>query len=442
MLYETAKECLLALAARPNEGFLDVRGRQPVPLQRIFRETCGFSQPRAAGKDTMPGEASATMPGSSKKTSEVSTVETVEAKVPGFSTISETVEPLGPEDRYTEEAERLGVEQYGKALHENIRANRFQCPGPDCGGIRLAFKPRDCFECDGCGEEIPSKEPFWQCPSCERGICPVCTSTSNTDFTVNPQVIEIQSVLGCIGRGELTQAESGLQRLVNSADPDKPKKRSMLKFELGKVKRKMRKLEEAETEFKEARMTIETQRGCEKQAAGILHELAMLKKDQQDLLEAETCLRKSLQMRITANADMHQVVTTMVELGRVLHDKGDGLAAVELAQEVLRCREKVLLDHHGRLQDCLARACHELGKWSAELGNVDIAELHFIESLAMQYSFDYVNDDAFVASTLHELGRIFEVKEKIRAAEMCFTEARQRDAKCDAKDKEPGEQCT
>ena len=420
-MYHKAVDALLALhklAENSSERIVLEDGM----LGRIFREVHERQNASSTGTFYLQGSSSQVH----TRQSETST------NVPNSSSnLHETLPETVLEDSDTEEGEHLRIEQYAKALHGNIRAGQFQCPGPRCGAAKLCKKPCDAFGCDACGNRIPSNISFWQCPRCGRGICPDCTSKS--EVTVSQKLIEIEYVMACRDRGELTKAELGFQRLLDSNSD--PVEEIMLKFELGRVKQKMNKLQEAGTIFLEALATAEAQQDCEKECAAILHELGVLNREKHKLSEAEKCLRKSLNMKIMANAETHQVVATVVELGRVLHEIHGADAAIGFAQEVLglgEYRGKVQLDDRGRRRQCFAKAFHELGKWSQKLGDLDSAEHHFIESLAMEYSFDEGQNDASFAVTLHELGLVFKRKGKNPAAEICLKEAlyRKRKANC------------
>lgn len=252
-------------------------------------------------------------------------------------------------------------------------------------------------------------------------VCSFCT--------VSQKLTETEHVMACTDRGELTKAELGFQQLLDSNSD--PVEEIMLKFELGRVKQKMNKLQEAETIFLEALATAEA-RGCEKECAAILHELGVVQREKKEWSEAEKYLRKSLEMRMVANAETHQIVKTVVELGRVLHETHGGDAALHFVQEVLgNCRMKVL---PARL---LSWTHHEIGRWCYSKGDINSAQSHFVEALSHDYSvcdgtFSDSDRDLSFAYTLHEMGLVAKSSRKVAAAMVCFTEALHRKirAKC------------
>ena len=253
-------------------------------------------------------------------------------------------------------------------------------------------------------------------------VCSFCT--------VSQKLTETEHVMACTDRGELTKAELGFQQLLDSNSD--PVEEIMLKFELGRVKQKMNKLQEAETIFLEALATAEA-RGCEKECAAILHELGVVQREKKEWSEAEKYLRKSVKTKLMANAEMHQVVATIVELGRVLHEIDTTYAALNFTNDVLAQHDwEDQLDAEGRGLQCFAKAFYELGIWKKGLGDLGSAEAYFMASLALEYSFDEGQNDVSFASTLHELGSVWKSKGTRPAAEICLREAlyRKRKANC------------
>ena len=422
----------MAFLTEPIETFtqaLDILKDPRTHLRWIFREVCSREtrglDPGLKGSTSLlrKSETVTDAPGSSGKVSERRS-ETSTA-VPSSRNVLEEVSELALE------VANLCV-TFGKDLHSNVRAGEFQCPGPFCGAAELICRPCDSFDCDVCGNRIPSEVSFWHCPRCDRGICPDCVSKSEVTVTVSQKLKDIQFAIECKRRGDLPKAELAFHRLLDSTSNPLTLLEITLKFELGCVKQKMNKLQEAETIFQEALVTAEALKGREKECSAILHQLGVVQRERKEWSEAEKYLRKSLEMRMVANAETHQIVKTVVELGRVLHETHGGDAALHFVQEVLgNCRMKVL---PARL---LSWTHHEIGRWCYSKGDINSAQSHFVEALSHDYSvcdgtFSDSDRDLSFAYTLHEMGLVAKSSRKVAAAMVCFTEALHRKirAKC------------
>lgn len=88
-------------------------------------------------------------------------------------------------------------------------------------------------------------------------------NVSKSEVRVSQRLKDIQFAKQWQSCGVLPKAEIAFHRLLNSSSD--PVEEIMLKFELGSIKQKMNKLQEAETIFQEALATAEALKGREKE---------------------------------------------------------------------------------------------------------------------------------------------------------------------------------
>ena len=153
-----------------------------------------------------------------------------------------------------------------------------------------------------------------------------------------------------------------------------------------------------------------------------LRELGTVLKEKGELVAAEQNIKKALGMvyRVFGESPNHEVAATLHELGLVLKKKGDMREAERLLTEALVMKRAIFGKAPNR---SVAVTLHELALLFKEKGELVAAEQHLTKALDMERAVFGEAPNREVALTLHRLGLVFKKMGELRQAERLLTEA-------------------